>query len=294
MAWRELALLWAARECGALDALATRAGTPEAVAEAADIDPAGAEALVGALHAQGLLARVDGEYEPADRMLGFLAKTDLRSVGADPAAVDAFERWVRLPETLAGAAPPNPPDATRNDLGRAAAVDELRVRSEVTAAVRAAPDGETVALLGDDAGRRDVEFAARGWTPTLVVPPERIEAVEPLLRSAPVELVAGGPDDLPASDLVIGVEALSGRDPAGAEAVVEAASAAAPVGVFPDAFRGETADAELLDVEAVAADEGRMQEAGAVRSWLASAFGEAAVESVPAGPLAAAVGRAID
>ena len=47
MAWRELALLWAARECGALEALATRAGTPEAVAEAADIDPAGAEALVG-------------------------------------------------------------------------------------------------------------------------------------------------------------------------------------------------------------------------------------------------------
>lgn len=294
MAWRELALPWAARECGALDALATRAGTPEAVAEAADIDPAGAEALVGALHAQGLLARVDGEYEPADRMLGFLAKTDLRSVGADPAAVDAFERWVRLPETLAGAVPPDPPEATRNDLGRAAAVDELRVRSEVTAAVRAAPDGETVALLGDDAGRRAVEFAARDWTPTLVVPPERIEAVEPLLRSAPVELVAGGPDDLPASDLVIGVEALSGRDAAGAEAVVEAASAAAPVGVFLDAFRRETADAELLDVEAVAAGEGRVQEAGAVRSWLASAFGTASVESGLAGPLAAAVGRAID
>jgi hypothetical protein len=290
VAWREPALLWAARECGALEALATRAGTPEAVAEAADIDPAGAEALVGALHAQGLLARVDGEYEPADRMLGFLAKTDLRSVGADPAAVDAFERWVRLPETLAGAVPPDPPEATRNDLGRAAAVDELRVRSEVTAAVRAAPDGETVALLGDDAGRRAVEFAARDWTPTLVVPPERIEAVEPLLRSAPVELVAGGPDDLPASDLVVGVEALSGRDPAGAEA----ASAAAPVGVFLDAFRRETADAELLDVEAVAAGEGRVQEAGAVRSWLASAFGTASVESGLAGPLAAAVGRAID
>ena len=39
-----------------------------------------------------------------------------------------------------------------------------------------------------------------------------------------------------------------------------------------------------------AARECRVQEAGAVRSWLASAFGEA----VPAGPLAAAVGRAID
>ena len=29
MAWRELALLWAARECGTLEALATRAGMPE-------------------------------------------------------------------------------------------------------------------------------------------------------------------------------------------------------------------------------------------------------------------------
>ena len=79
-------------------------------------------------------------------------------------------------------------------------------------------------------------------------------------------------------------------NPAGAEAAVEAASAAAPIDVFLDALRGETADAELLDVEAVAAGEGRVQEAGAVRSWLASAFGEA----VPAEPLAAAVGRAID
>ena len=64
--------------------------------------------------------------------------------------------------------------------------------------------------------------------------------------------------------------------------------------MFLDAFRGKTADAELLDTEAVTAGEGRVQEAGVVRSWLASAFGEAAVESVPAGPLAAAVGRAID
>ena len=79
-------------------------------------------------------------------------------------------------------------------------------------------------------------------------------------------------------------------DPAGAEAAVEAAGAAAPIGVFLDALHGETANAELLDVEAVAAGECRVQEAGVVRSWLASAFGGA----VPAGPLAAAVGRAID
>ncbi|PSQ44903.1 hypothetical protein BRD14_00270 [Halobacteriales archaeon SW_5_68_122] len=176
------------------------------------------------LHARGLLARVDGEYEPADRMLGFLTKTDLRSVGAEPAAVDAFERWVHLPETLAGAAPLDPPDATRNDLGRG--------RTPGPLGGDRGPEGETVALLRDDAGRRAVEFATREWAPTLVAPPERIEAAEPLLRSAPVELVAGGPDDLPTSDLVVGVKALSGRDPA-----------AAPIGVFLDALRGETADA---------------------------------------------------
>ncbi|WP_254839649.1 hypothetical protein [Natronomonas marina] len=292
--WRELALLWAARRCGALEALATTAGTPEGVAEAADIDPAAAERLVAALHARGFLARVGDEYEPADRMLGFLTKADLRSVGGLPAEVDAFQRWVDLPATLAGEDVPEPPDAVRNELGRAAVLDETRVRSEVTTAVHAAPDGETVVLVGDGAGRRGREFADRGWSVTLLEAPGRIDAVEPLLRSTPVDLRGGDATDLPDCDLVVGVGTLRRHEPAGAREVVEAASDAAGAAVFLDAFYGETPDAELFDVGALSAGEGRVHDVGAVRSWLDAAFGTAGVESVPASPLSAAVGRAID
>jgi hypothetical protein len=100
------------------------------------------------------------------------------------------------------------------------------------------------------------------------VPAERAEAVAPLLRSTAVDVRSGDATDLPACDPV--------------------------VGVFLDALGGETADAELRDVEALAAGAGRVYDAGAVRSWLGSASGSAAVESVPGSPLSAAVGRAIE
>lgn len=289
--WRGLALLWAARESGALDALATEAGTPAALATAADLDPDAADRLVVALHARGYLTRVGDEYEPTDRMLGFMTKTDLRSIGRRPSEVDAFERWVHLPDTLAGAVPPEPPDAVRNDLGRTAGHGETRVRSAVTTAVHAAPAGEHVVVIGDGAGRRAREFADRGWTVTLLDSPERVDAAEPLLRSTPVDLRRGGPTDVPDCDLVVGVETLRRHDPGGAGAVVEAAGDAAPAAVFLDAYRGATPDAELLDVDRLAAGEGRVHDAEAVRDWLEAAFGTATVEAVPESPLSAAVGR---
>ncbi|PSP36344.1 hypothetical protein BRC63_08845 [Halobacteriales archaeon QH_10_70_21] len=66
------------------------------------------------------------------------------------------------------------------------------------------------------------------------------------------------------------------------------------VAVFLDAFAGATPDAELLGVGLLAAGAGRVYDADAVRRWLEAAFGAATVESVPASPLSAAVGRAID
>lgn len=292
--WRERALLWAARRSGALEALATEAGTPPAVAEAADIEPDAAERLVAALHERGYLTRVGGEYEPSDRMLGFVAKADPRSIGRLPAEVDAFDRLVGLPDTLAGDAPPDLPDARRNDLGRSAALGDARVRSEVTTAVHALPDGDSVVLVGDGAGRRAREFADRGWTATLFDAPGRIEAVAPLLRPTPVDLQAGVPTDLPARDLVVGVGTLRRHDPDGAREVVEAAADAAPVAVFFDGFLDATPDAKLFDIEALAAGDGRVHDAGAVRGWLEAAFGTGSVETVPASPLSAAVGRSID
>lgn len=292
--WREVALLWAARECGALDALATSAGTPEAVAEDVGIERDAAERLVAALEAEGFLASVGDEVEPTNRLLGFLTKTDLRSIGRLPAELDDLDRWIALPGTMAGDAPPEPPDGLRNRLGREAALDETRRRSEVTTAVHAAPDGDCVVVVGDGPGRRAVEFAERGWDVTLLDSPERVEAVEPLLRSEAVEVHAGEPTEVPACDLAVFVETLSERDagPA-AKAVVEAAAEAAPAAVFLDAFRGETEGAALADVDRLARGVGRVHDVDDVRSWLADSYAEATVKPVPGSPIAAAVGRAI-
>jgi len=292
--WRSLALLWAARRCGALEALATSAGTPAELADAADVEADAAERLVAALEAAGFLAAVGDEYEPTNRLLGFLTKTDLRSVGGLPAALDDLERWVALPETAAGAAPPDPEDDLRNRLGREAAVDERRVRSEVTTAVHAAPDGERVVVVGDGPGPRAVEFARRGWTATLLETPERAEAVAPLLRAEPVGVRKGAPTDLPDCDLAVFVGTLSAREADAARSVVDAASDAAPAAVFLDAFHGATEGAALTDVGLLAAGAGRVHDAEAARAWLADSFGDAAVKSVPGSPLTAAVGRAID
>ena len=291
--WREVALLWAARRCGALEALATSSGTPTDVAEATGIDEDAAERLVAALEAEGFLARVGEEYEPTNRLLGFLTKTDLRSIGRLPAELDAFDRWVALPETMAGGAPPDSPDALRNRLGREAAAGETRVRSEVTTAVRAAPDGDRVVVVDDGPGERAVEFAERGWDVTLLDSRERIDAVEPLLRRKAVELHPGGPDDLPDCDLAVFVGTLSDRDGGGARAVVEAASRATPVAVFLDTFGGATEGAALGDIDRLATGSGRVHDAETVRSLLADCFGDATVEPVPGSPISAAVGRAI-
>ncbi|QLD89260.1 SAM-dependent methyltransferase [Natronomonas salina] len=291
--WRGIALPWAARRCGALEALATSSGTPEDIAEATGVDEDAAERLVAALESEGFLARVGDEYEPTNRLLGFLTKTDLRSIGRLPAELDAFDRWVALPGTVAGKAPPEPPDALRNRLGREAAADETRVRSEVTTAVYAAPDGERVVVVGDGPGRRAVEFHERGWDVTLLDSEARIDAVEPLLRREAVELRGGDPTDLPDCDLAVFVGTLSERDADGARAVVEAAGRASPAAVFLDAFHGETDGAALADVDRLATGAGRVHDAETVRSWVADSFGDAAMEPVPGSPMSAAVGRAI-
>lgn len=291
--WRTVALLWAARRCGAIEALTTTAGTPAAVADAADIEEAAAERLIEALVAEGFLARVGEEYEPTNRLLGFLTKRDLRSIGRLPAELDAFDCWVGLPETMAGETPPEQVDSCRNRLGREAAIGETRLRSEVTTAVHAAPEGDRVAIIGDGPGRRAVEFADRGWEVTLLETPERIEAVDSLLRRRAVETRVFDPTDLPSCDLAVFVGALSERRADAASTLTAQAGVAAEAAVFLDTFYGVTDDAALADIDRLAVDDGRVHEADAVRSWLADSFADVAIDSVPASPFSAAVGRAI-
>ncbi|MFC7176608.1 hypothetical protein [Halosegnis marinus] len=185
---RELLCLWAARERGVLDALATEAGTPADVADTAGVDPAAADAFVTALADAGYVERVGDEYEPTNRLLGFLTKTDLRSVGSLPAALDAVDGWVALGEGDSFESP----DALRNDLGAQWATDEATVRAAVTAAIRAAPGADAAAVVGDGPGRHARDLLARGLDATIVETPARADAVEPLLSPTAVRLEAGG------------------------------------------------------------------------------------------------------
>ncbi|WP_101295427.1 methyltransferase [Halegenticoccus soli] len=293
----ELFLLWAARRSGVLGALTDRAGTPEAVAEQAGVTDRAARATVEALAELGFLARVGDEYELTNRALGFLAKRDVRSIGRLPHALDLFDLWVALPETMATDDPPaRPPNWTRNRLGAHAATDDALVRAAVTAAVRARPDAERVADLFGGSGVYAREFAARGFDATLVDDPAVIEIVEPLLARGPVELVAGDPPTLPAAafDLAFAADACRERSIDGNRKLCAAAfDALAPGGaiVLVDAVRGRSDAATRIAAEALAKGGGGTYGEAEFRAWLADAgFSDVAVRDVPGTDRAAAVG----
>jgi hypothetical protein len=194
MDYRELLLLRAARETGVLDALVSSADTPAEVAAAADVTERAAELTVDALRDMGLLERVGDAVEPTNRMLGFITKTDVRSVGPLPHELDRVESLVALPATMRTGDPPDPRgDATRNRLGARAAEDDATVRAAVTAAVREQPDAASVLVVADEAGRHAVEFARRGFDVTLLAEHRVVDAVQPLLGDERVELTAGDP-----------------------------------------------------------------------------------------------------
>lgn len=295
---RELLLLLAARRAGVLDALATTTGTAEGVASETGLDERAARLLVAALADRGFLERLGGEYQPTNRMLGFLTKTDVRSIGRLPAALDAVEDWLALPETARGDDRPDLPDRTRNRLGAAAAADEAAVRRAVTAAVRECPDAEHVVTVHDAPGTHAVEFARRGFDVTLVDDPDAVAANDAVLEHEAVTLRAANPrDDLPDADLVFGADALRRYAPVGVRdllASVRACRRSAerrPTAVFVDAVGGETPDAALLAVEAYARDGGEVHAREDLLTWLADAGFDGAVEPVPGDDRAAVVGR---
>jgi hypothetical protein len=295
---RELLLLWAARECAVLDALATSAGTPADVASETGITPRAADRLVTALAARGFVERVGDEYEPTNRLLGFLTKTDLRSIGRLPHALDTLDAWAALPGTARTDSPPDPGEhATHNSLGAQWARDDAAVRATVTAAVRAHPDADSVVVLRDGPGRHAREFAARGLDATVLEPPERADAVEPLLRSADVRLETGGHlERIPQADLVCAVDLTRHHTPEENRAWLRAAAAAVPdagavVAVEP--LRDHAPDAALLAVETLATGGSGPYAEATLREWLADAGFEPSLEPVPGVDLTAAIGRRV-
>lgn len=292
----ELLLLWAARETGALDALVEDADGPTEVAEAAGITQEAAELVVETLAERSFLARVDGTYEPTNRMLGFLASADLRSVGALPDALDAVDALVSLPETMATGESPEAGSLTHR-LGARAALDEAGVRAVVTAAVREAPAADHVLDVRGAPGTFAREFAARGYDVTLVDRPDAVDAATPLLAPTSVETAAVADGDLPAGfDLVFAADVTRRNGPAANRRLVERmAEAVAPGGtlVLADLLRGRSERAGPAAVEAFARDGGRVDREEDVVEWFAAAgLDDPEVHEIPGDDRVVVVGRA--
>lgn len=310
--YRELLVLLAARRSGALDALATTTGTPEGVAAETGVSEHAAALLVCALADRGFLREVGGEYQPTNRMLGFVTKTDVRSIGRLPHALDTLEDWLALPGTMETGTPPaRNEDWPRNEMGAAATRGDADVRAAVTAAVREHPAAERVLVLADAAGRHAVEFAERGFDVTLLDVPDVTEANRGRLDGS-VDLLAGDPRaDLPTVGTppvdVVFASGLLRRYAAPDVRVLFSNARAALAGsgngnggdggvaVFLDAVRDETPDAPLLALEAFARyGAGDCYDAATLTGWLADAGFEGRVEAVPGLAERAVVGRAID
>jgi hypothetical protein len=246
-----------------------------------------AELTVDALCEMGLLEWVDGGVEPTNRMLGFVTKTDVRSIGRLPRTLDVADALAALPETMQSGQPPAVGEwEVRNRLGAAAARDDAEVRAAVTAAVREHPDASSVLVVGDDAGQYAVEFATRGFDVAFRHRPRVLDKLRPPLAPEPVELVPGDPrervdPDRPV-DLVFLPHVVREYGPDDVQRVfASAAGAVADDGgiAVVDAFEGSPGlTAELL----ATTEAGECHDAGRVREWVADAgFESVASEAVP-------------
>jgi hypothetical protein len=285
---RELLLLRAARETGVLDALVSSAHTPEDVAREADVTERAARLTVDALLDMGMLEEVGDGVEPTNRMLGFITKTDVRSIGRLPYELDCVEALISLPETMRSGDPPDlGPEATQNELGARAAQDDASVRAAVTAAVREHPDAADVLVVAGGPGQHAVEFARRGFDVTLLDTPEAADLIDPLLERERVDLVRGDPLEGIEGDFDVVFHARVAREygPADNRRLLSAAHDAVHengLAIHVDAFRDGTPDAALTADLLARTAGGACYEEGAVGEWFADAgFADVRAGDVP-------------
>ncbi|GAA0651709.1 methyltransferase domain-containing protein [Salarchaeum japonicum] len=289
MDYRELLFLRAARETGVLDAVVTDADTVAAVADETGVTERAARIGVETLCDLGFLHRTDDGFEPTNRMLGFLSKTDLRSIGSLPHELDTLDDWIALPETMqTGDRPVPSPDATRNRLGAMAALDEGDVRAAVTAAVHEHPDAATVLDAYGGSGTFSREFARRGYDVTLADTQDVVEVDEPLLEHEPVSLQATDPlDGVEGTyDLVFCANTARTLSPDDNERLLDALYDAVPPGgtvVHVDRLRDHAENPGLLAAEMLARTDGGNAYAEAdFGEWFAAAgFERPRVSDVP-------------
>jgi SAM-dependent methyltransferase len=314
MDYRELLLLWAARETGVLEAVTTDAETPAEVADSAGVTERAARITLDAMAELGYLEVIAGadagdagdvgeagddegaeakQYEITNRALGFIAKADVRSIGSVPHALDCVEKWLQLPETMRTGEPPDPEeeseDRPANFMGAMASVDDAVVRASVTAAVHRNPDAGRVLDAGGGPGVFSKEFVRRGFDVTLVDRPEIIDIDRRFLEHEPIELVEGDiTEDLPAGEfgLVFCSRVAHGLSPEGNQRFLEHAYDALEPGgavVLTDKIRGMAEDAALFGAHMLAQTKnGDTYTADQFRTWLRDAgFVDAEIRDVP-------------
>ncbi|WP_227355605.1 class I SAM-dependent methyltransferase [Haladaptatus salinisoli] len=299
MDYRELCLLWAARETGIVDAVAFDAGTPDEVADETGVTRRAARITLEAMAELGFLERVGDEYEPTNRALGLFAKADVRSIGSVPHRLDCLDRWLALPETMRTGSPPATPDEwTTNFAGAMAAVDETTVRACVTEAVHERPDAERVLDIGGGPGAFAKEFVRRGFEVTLVDRPAVVDIDRRFLEREPVELVAGDiTDDLPTGfDVAFCSRVAHSLGPDENRALLRNAFAALDPGgaaVFVDRIRGRADGAALMGAHMLAQTEnGDAYTAEQFSDWFEDAgFEGFEIRDVPGTNQQAVVGR---
>lgn len=303
MDYRELFLLWAARETGVLDAVTTNAGTPAEIAETAAVTERAAAITVGVLADRGFLKDVEGEYEITNRALGFIAKADIRSIGSFPHRLDCIDRAFDLPETMRTGEPPaRSEDWTRNRMGATATVDEATVRACVTAAVHEHSDADTVLNVGGGPGTFATEFARRGYDVTLFDQPDVIDIDRTFLEHEPVNLASGDlPDALPDDgfDIVFCSRVAHTLGPdANQQLLQNVRDAVEPggVAVYVDYVRGRSDMAPTIAAHMLAqTDRGRAYAADEFVNWFDTAgFSTPTITDIPGTELQSIAGEARD
>ncbi len=315
-----LVLLWAIRELGVVDALVERAGTAAEISAETDLSPGDAERLLTVCSDLSFVHPVDGEYELTNRALGFLAKRDLRSIGALPHELDVIDGLIRLPDRLTdgsnGVGTERPTGEhtdsdertertehtdsderrLRNRLGATVATDPATVRARVTAAVREAPSADRVLLIDDGAGVYASEFVARGRAASVLTSPDVIEVSRALCAARDVDLVACPPADAKPAPLVYGVDVLSEMTAEEARMTVhELARSVTPKGVIvlvePVRDRLPERVVTALDARRLATGGGRCHPEAAIRDWFAAADLDVTLSPIPGDSHVAIVAR---
>ncbi|GAA0247700.1 methyltransferase [Haladaptatus pallidirubidus] len=299
MDYRELCLLWAARETGIIETVMFDAGTIEEIAEQTGVTERAARITLEAMVEMGFLERLDEEYEATNRALGLFAKTDVRSIGSVPHQMDCLVRWFELPETMRTGSPPETPENwTSNYMGAMATVDESTIRSCVTEAVHEHPDAERVLDVGGGPGVFAKEFARRGFEVTLLDKPDVIDIASRFLEREPIELVSEDViDALPTGyDLLFCSRVAHALGPNENRTLIENSFDALEPGgaaVLIDRIRGRSEGAAVMGAHMLAqTDNGDTYTANQFEDWFARAgFANVEIRGVPGTNQQAIVGH---